>query len=280
VANTNPAHSNTIAEICRLIDQADELPSVDALAQSAGISRFHFQRIFKAVTGLTPKAYLDARRAERVRQALNEETNITDALYDAGFNANSRFYSKSADILGMTPTAYRKGGRGETIRFALGESTLGTILVAASDKGVCAIALGDDPEQLLRELQDQFHLAELVPGDKKFNSWVAKVVGYVEAPRTGLDLPLDIRGTAFQRRVWQALTRIPSGTTASYTEVATSIGAPTSARAVARACASNMLALAIPCHRVVRTDGALSGYRWGVERKKLLLEREIFNDKS
>jgi AraC family transcriptional regulator of adaptative response/methylated-DNA-[protein]-cysteine methyltransferase len=274
VASTLLTHTTAITRACRLIEQADELPSIDALAQTAGLSRFHFQRVFKAVTGLTPKTYLDARRAERVRAALTGEGRVTDALYDAGFNANSRFYSKSADILGMTPTAYRRGGLGESIRFALGESALGSILVAASDKGICAIALGDEPEQLVRELQDQFDRAELLPGDDTFNQWVARVVGFVEAPHTGLDLPLDIRGTAFQRRVWQALTRIPPGTTASYREIAEKIGAPQSARAVAQACAANVLAVAIPCHRVVRTDGALSGYRWGVERKRALLARE------
>ena len=199
---------------------------------------------------------------------------MTQAIYDAGFNSDSRFYEKSDQMLGMTPSRYRAGGVGARIRFALGECSLGSILVASSDKGICAILLGEDPDMLLRDLQDRFPHAKLIGGDADFEELIAKVVGFVEAPALGLDLPLDVRGTAFQQRVWQALREIPVGSTASYLDIARRIGAPKSVRAVARACGANALAVAIPCHRVVRSDGGLSGYRWGVERKRALLTRE------
>ncbi|MCC5883595.1 MAG: bifunctional DNA-binding transcriptional regulator/O6-methylguanine-DNA methyltransferase Ada [Halomonas sp.] len=267
-------HAESVARACRLIETSDELPSLDELAHEAGLSRFHFHRVFKSITGLTPKAYGVARRAERVRAELLSSETVTEAIYEAGYHSSGRFYAASNQMLGMTPKRYRAGGEGMEIRFALGECSLGTFLVAASEKGICAISLGHDPEQLLQEFQDRFSNANLIPGGKEFDTWVAKVVGFVEAPGVGWSLPLDIRGTAFQQRVWQALIEIPVGTTISYAELAQQIGSPKSVRAVARACASNTIALAIPCHRVVRSDGALSGYRWGVERKRALLERE------
>ena len=267
-------HAARIAEACRLIEQADETPSLDALAQTAGLSRYHFHRLFKAVTGLTPKAYADAQRARRMRDELQGSASVTDAIYGAGFNSSGRFYAASSQLLGMTPTQYRAGGEDAAIRFAIGECSLGAILVAATDKGICAITLGDDPAVLLAELQQRFPRAQLTGADADFERVVATVVGFVEAPRTGLDLPLDVRGTAFQQRVWQALQQIPAGATASYSDIAQRLGAPRSVRAVAQACAANAIAVAIPCHRVVRQDGALSGYRWGVERKRALLERE------
>lgn len=263
-----------VAEACRAIQAAEQLPSLDALAASAGMSRFHFHRVFKALTGVTPKAYADAQRAQRVRTELAHAPTVTDAIYGAGYNSNGRFYGQSTELLGMTPTAFRSGGSGVSIRFAVGECWLGSILVAATDKGVCAISLGDDPDVLIRGLQDQFPKARLLGGDNDFEQWVARVVGFVGAPGQGLDLPLDLHGTAFQQRVWQALRDIPAGSTASYADIAARIGRPTSVRAVAQACASNSIAVAIPCHRVVRTDGSLSGYRWGVERKRALLDRE------
>jgi AraC family transcriptional regulator of adaptative response/methylated-DNA-[protein]-cysteine methyltransferase len=239
------------------------------------MSPYHFHRVFKAVTGLTPKAYAAARRAVRVRDELAEGTNsVTQAIYGAGFNSSGRFYAKAEEMLGMTPTAFRKGGDAAAIRFAVGECSLGSILVAATEKGVCAILIGDDPDELAHELQDRFPRADLIGGDAAFEALVARVVGFVEAPALGCNLPLDVRGTAFQQRVWQALRAIPAGETASYAEIARRIGAPGSARAVAQACAANNIAVAIPCHRVVRNDGALSGYRWGVERKRALLARE------
>lgn len=267
-------HAALVAALCRLIETADAPPGLDRLAAHAGLSRYHLLRVFKAVTGLTPGAYAAAHRARRVRGELARGGSVTDAVFAAGYNASSRFYEHADHMLGMTPGSFRAGGAGTTIRFAIGQCSLGAILVAASTRGVCAIALGDDPELLARALQDRFGRAELIGGDPDFEQLVARVVGCVEAPRLGLDLPLDIRGSAFQQRVWQALRDIPAGTTASYADIAKRIGAPGAARAVAGACAANPLAVAIPCHRVVRTDGGVSGYRWGVERKRALIERE------
>jgi AraC family transcriptional regulator, regulatory protein of adaptative response / methylated-DNA-[protein]-cysteine methyltransferase len=264
----------TIAAACRLIEQAEGTPSLAQLAQQAGFSPSHFHRVFKAITGLTPKAYAAAQRAKRVRNALSTRGTVTEAMYDAGYNSNGRFYATAHEVLGMTPSNYRAGGTQTTIRFAVGECSLGAILVAQSERGICAILLGDDPDALARDVQDRFPQATLIGGDAGFEQLVATVVGCVEAPALGLDLPLDIRGTAFQQRVWQALRKIPAGSTASYTDIARHIGAPHAVRAVAQACGANALAVAIPCHRVVRHDGTLSGYRWGVERKRILLERE------
>jgi AraC family transcriptional regulator of adaptative response/methylated-DNA-[protein]-cysteine methyltransferase len=199
---------------------------------------------------------------------------VTGAIYGAGFNSSSRFYETSADVLGMTPSNFRRGGKDADIHFAVGECSLGAILVARSDKGVCAISLGDDPDRLVRDLQDSFPNAQLIGADREFEQVVAQVVGFIEEPRAGLDLPLDIRGSAFQERVWQALREIPVGATASYADIARRLGAPSAVRAVAQACGANEIAVAIPCHRVVRADAALSGYRWGIERKRALLEKE------
>ncbi len=267
-------HAQAVAQACRLIESAESMPTLEMLARSAGMSPFHFHRVFKATTGVTPRAYAAAHRVRRVRGELQRGASVTDAIYEAGFNSNGRFYATARDVLGMTPTAYRAGGRGEAIHFAIGQCSLGAILVAATERGVCAITLGDDVAALLRDLEQRFPRAHLLGGEAKFERWVAQVIAHVERPGLGLDLPLDVRGTAFQQRVWQALRKIPAGSTASYAEIAERIGAPRSVRAVAQACAANALAVAIPCHRVVRTDGALSGYRWGVERKRALLERE------
>ncbi len=266
--------ADLVAELCRHIESAEQVPTLDELAERAGLSPWHLHRLFKEVTGVTPKAYAAAHRASRVRRELTRSDTVTEAIYDAGYNSNGRFYEDSDEILGMTPTAWRSGGADTEIRFAIGQCALGAILVAQSERGVCAIALGDDPDALARDLQDQFPRARLIGGDAGFEALVAKVVGFVEAPRVGLDLPLDVRGTAFQQRVWQALREIPVGETASYSEIAERIGSPKSVRAVAQACGANALAVAIPCHRVVRSDGSLSGYRWGVERKSALLRRE------
>ena len=267
-----------VAQACRTIEAADAAgaaaPDLAALAASACISRFHFHRIFKEATGLTPRAYAQARRAERLRAQLPGSASVTAAMYDAGYNSSGRFYAQSKQVLGMQPADYRAGGAGLRIRFALGACSLGAILVAATPKGVCAILLGDDPEELLRDLQDRFPKAVLAGGEPDFEHWMAQVVGLVEAPAQGLGLPLDVRGTAFQQRVWEALRAIPPGSTANYAEIAARIGAPKAVRAVAQACAANAIAVAIPCHRVVKSDGAISGYRWGVERKRALLARE------
>ena len=264
-----------VAAACRRIEQAEVPPSLEELAQAADLSPHHFHRVFKAVTGLTPKAYAQAHRGKALRDALARPgTKVVDAAFDAGFNASSRFYDSADALLGMKPAQYRDGGADARIMFAIAQCALGALLVARSGRGLCAISLGDDPEALLRELQERFPRAELVGGDGGFERLVAQVVGFVEAPRLGLDLPLDIRGTAFQQRVWEALRKVPAGETVSYAEIAARIGSPRSVRAVAQACAANTLAVAIPCHRVVRSDGALSGYRWGIARKQLLLARE------
>jgi AraC family transcriptional regulator of adaptative response/methylated-DNA-[protein]-cysteine methyltransferase len=268
-------HAAIVAETCRVIEAAEEAPSLERLAAKAGMSSSHFHRLFKAATGLTPKAYAQAQRAKRVREELaNQDASVTSAIYGAGFNSNGRFYESVGDMLGMTPSDYRSGGANADIHFAVGECSLGSILVARSERGVCAILLGAEPDELARDLQDRFPQARLIGGDAGFETLVAQIIGFVEAPALGLDLPLDVRGTAFQQRVWQALRQVPAGSTVSYAEVARRIGAPGSARAVAQACGANALAVAIPCHRVVRNDGALSGYRWGVERKQALLRKE------
>ncbi|HMI85547.1 MAG TPA: bifunctional DNA-binding transcriptional regulator/O6-methylguanine-DNA methyltransferase Ada [Polyangiaceae bacterium] len=263
-----------VAEICQHLERAENTPSLAELADRTGWSVYHLHRVFRAVTGLTPKAYAEGRRAERMRTTLGRSRTVTEAIYDAGYNSSGRFYEKADDVLGMTPATFRAGGARAEIRFAIGECSLGSILVASSSRGVCAISLGNDPATLARELQDRFPQAELIGGDAEFERLVAEVVGLVEAPRVGFDLPLDVRGTAFQERVWRALRKIPAGETASYRDIAQRIGFPKAIRAVAQACAANTLAVAIPCHRVVRSDGAASGYRWGVERKLDLLRRE------
>jgi AraC family transcriptional regulator, regulatory protein of adaptative response / methylated-DNA-[protein]-cysteine methyltransferase len=268
-------HAILVEAACRRIEASEEILSLNELADHAGLSPFHFHRVFRAVTGLTPRAYGEAHRANRLRHALSAgRASVTAAIYSAGYGSSSRFYEKSGDILGMTATAYKNGGQDAEIRFAVGECSLGSVLVARSAKGVCALSLGDDPDALVRALQDRFPKAELVGGDHEFEGLVARVVAMVDNPAAGLGLPLDMRGTAFQQRVWTALQAIPAGQTVSYAELARCIGAPQSTRAVARACASNTIAIAIPCHRVIRRDGTVSGYRWGVERKRILLERE------
>lgn len=268
------ANTAIVSKACRLIHDAAEPLSLAQLAESVELSPHYFHRLFKKATGLTPKAYALAGRAARLRAGLTQAATVTEAFHAAGFGSNSRFYEASAGVLGMSPTHYRSGGAHEVLTFAVGQCSLGAILVASSVKGVAAILLGDDPDALVRDLEDRFPKAQLVGADAAYEQLVAKVVGLVEAPARGLALPLDVRGTAFQQRVWQALRDIPAGATASYASIAQKIGSPRSVRAVAGACAANAIAVAIPCHRVVRHDGGLSGYRWGVERKRDLIARE------
>jgi AraC family transcriptional regulator, regulatory protein of adaptative response / methylated-DNA-[protein]-cysteine methyltransferase len=264
-----------VARACRLIESSEKPPQLEEVAAEVGISAFHFHRLFKAETGLTPKAYCSAYRARKLRDELSTpNASITDAIYGAGFSSNSRFYEASDQLLGMRARDYRAGGVGAVIRFAVGQCSLGAILVAQSQRGICAILLGNDPDAIVRDLQDQFPKAQLIGGDDEFEQLIAEVVGFIEAPSIGLHLPLDVQGTAFQERVWRALREIPPGTTVSYAHIAERIGSPKAVRAVAQACGANHIAVAIPCHRVVRRDGDISGYRWGVDRKRELLRRE------
>lgn len=270
---TDP-HSLAIARACRLIAEAEAPPNVDALAGAVGMSLSHFHRVFKLQTGSTPRAYAAAQRAQRLRSVLPTSPSVTSAIYHAGFNSNGRFYSSATRLLGMTPTTFRAGGKGATIRFAVSACSLGWILVAATGRGICSIALGDDPEALVEQLKHRFAHADLIAGDDGFQRWVAGVVDVVERPGDDLRLPLEVQGTAFQHRVWRRLMKIPCGQTRTYGQIAAELGTPNATRAVASACAANPVAVAIPCHRVVRSDGSISGYRWGAGRKRKLLDAE------
>lgn len=267
-------HAGAVAKACRLMEDASEPPAVAELARVVGLSRFHFQRVFKAITGVTPSRFAAARRGHRVRESLSSTGTVTAAAYDAGFNSSGRFYEHAARELGMAPATFRKGGEGVVIRFAVAQSSLGATLVAATKKGVCAILLGDEAEPLVRDLERRFPRAELQPGGRDFERTVALVIGFIEAPKLGLDLPLDLRGTLFQQRVWEALREVPPGSTTTYSEIANRIGAPKAIRAVGQAVGANPVAVAVPCHRVIRVGGAICGYHWGVERKRQLLARE------
>jgi AraC family transcriptional regulator of adaptative response/methylated-DNA-[protein]-cysteine methyltransferase len=270
-------HLETIVRACRRIDEAEEPIPLAALAASAGMSPYHFHRLFRKVVGVTPKGYADQRRAEKLKELLGRGMPVTRAMYDAGFGSVSRLYGSAGELLGMPPSRYKAGAAGVSIRYGLARTYLGWVIVAATVRGVCAIDIGDSRKALVERLRARFPRAELRKGDREFAGWVARVEALVESPGRGIDVPLDIRGTAFQRKVWESLRAIPPGKTASYGEVARRIGRPEAARAVARACASNDLAVAIPCHRVVRKDGDPGGYRWGADRKRALLEREKTN---
>lgn len=264
-----------VARACRFIEAAETTPKLEDIAAEVGLSPYHFHRTFKEVTGVTPKAYAASHREQAVRDSLRNVDTVTEAIYGAGYNANSRFYEKAQSFLGMQPQEFKKGGYGKTIQYVIRECALGLMLLAATDQGVCSIRLGDDAKMLEAELQSEFPGAVLTGSDDTFESWVDAALDLIDARRpSGRRLPLDIRGTVFQQRVWKALQTIPAGETASYKEIAEQIGSPKAVRAVAQACASNPVAVAVPCHRVVRSDGALSGYRWGVERKKKLLKQE------
>ena len=272
-ASLDSERARLVAEACREIEN-NGLQRLDDLSAKSGLSRFHFHRIFKAITGVTPKEYSLAHRRKAVRTALKSGTAVTDAIYDAGFQSSSRFYEKVTDTLGMTPKAFRAGGANEVLNFAVSACSLGRLLVAASDKGIAAILIGDEDDLLIADLRKIFPKADCVPGDGSFASTIGHVVEIVERSGIAPELPLDVRGTAFQQRVWKALKAIPPGSTATYSEIATRIGHPKAVRAVARACATNPLAVVVPCHRVVRGDGHMAGYRWGIERKRALIARE------
>ena len=263
-----------IARACRAIEESATSLGLDELASQANLSPWHFHRLFKEVVGVTPKQYATTHRNQRFRVGLMGDVSVTDAIYDAGFGSSSRAYEASAGHLGMTPSAYRGGGAGLEIRIAAGQCFLGWVLVAATELGICAIEFGDDPATVRDQFESRFSNAHIVDDDDDFNDWLDEVVAFIETPEIGLDLPLDIQGTAFQRRVWDALRQVSSGTTVSYRELASRIGRPNSARAVAQACAANRVPVAIPCHRVVRQDGGLGGYKWGIARKRALIRRE------
>jgi AraC family transcriptional regulator, regulatory protein of adaptative response / methylated-DNA-[protein]-cysteine methyltransferase len=265
-----------VAAACRTIESAEEPPRLSQLAALAGGSPYHFHRTFKRIVGVTPKAYAAAHRNRRVQSSLQSGSEVTAAIYDAGFNSSGRFYEVAPEILGMKPSVYRNGGQGEAVWHSVGRCSLGRVLVAATARGLCAILLGDSAAELQADLKTRFPHATLTKPPAGFADWIDTVVRFVDDPARagGLDLPLDVRGTAFQRRVWEALRHIPAGKTTTYTEIAGRMGSPRAARAVAGACAANALAVAIPCHRVIASNGALAGYRWGVERKRRLLERE------
>lgn len=263
-----------VARACRALEAAETAPTLAQLATDAGLSRWHFQRVFKAETGVTPRQYFVDRRAARFRDRLRADRTVTEAVFDAGFGSSSRAYGHARDELAMTPSTYRDGGTGEHIRCGVARCALGRVAVAATDGGICAIELADDEAAARARVAEAFPNAHIESAGADFDEWLQRVVVCIESPGQGLDLPLDIRGTAFRRRVWQALREIPPGETVTYAELATRIGRPGAARAVAGACAANRIAVAVPCHRVVRGDGGLGGYRWGVERKQQLLDRE------
>jgi len=270
-----PPHTLAVLQACKRMDEADTPPSLKQLAQVAGLSPFHFQRLFKKMVGVTPKQYAMEKLASRLRTNLEKDSTITGAMYAAGFASSSRFYEKAAATLGMKPSTYKNGAQGVQIRFATAPCFLGFVLVGATAQGICAIDFGDTAEALKENLRRRFPKAVFQNPDPRFNKMIRQVLAFLEEPhRSRLDLPLDVQGTAFQRRVWMALQAIPAGDTMTYSEIAARIGKPKATRAVARACAANTLAVAVPCHRVVRGDGQLGGYRWGLERKRLLLERE------
>jgi AraC family transcriptional regulator, regulatory protein of adaptative response / methylated-DNA-[protein]-cysteine methyltransferase len=263
-----------IEQACEHMQNSASRLSLDELAHKVGMSPHHFHRVFKSIVGVTPKDYQQAILQKRMVNALDKSQSITEAIYDAGFNSAGRFYEGADAMLGMTAQSYRKEGSGVEIRYAVEPCALGVILVAATPRGVCAIEFGSSAHELVERLRGRFAQASFSPADETFRNWIGKILAYIEHPKTLLDMPLDVQGTVFQRRVWKALQDIPVGQTLSYTEVAEKIGQPSAARAVASACASNQIAVVIPCHRVVRSDGSLSGYRWGVERKAELLRRE------
>lgn len=267
------AWDDPIARACRFIESAESLPPLEEVAAAAGLSPHHFHRRFKAETGVTPRAWAAARRAERLAAALGRGESVTQAIHGAGYESARSAYAESGPRLGMAPRRVAKKGAGTRILAAVAMTSLGALLVAATDVGVVRIAFGQETE-LMNGLKRDFAEAEIVLGDAGFGRTVSIVVAMVEEPGKGQTLPLDIRGTAFQRRVWEALRRIPAGATATYGEIAAAIGKPTAVRAVAGACAANELALAIPCHRVVPAAGGTGGYRWGPERKETLLSRE------
>jgi AraC family transcriptional regulator of adaptative response/methylated-DNA-[protein]-cysteine methyltransferase len=265
---------DAVVQACRMIEEAKQPPSLDELADAAGYSKYHFHRLFKRIVGVTPAQYAAEKRSDRLRSELQNKSAVTDAIFSAGFESSSRFYETAASSLGMKPTEYRDGGPGMSIRYAIRQIYLGLVLIAATGRGICKIDFGDSEQELLNGLRERFPQAELNAHDPQFAETVNQVLAFLERPQAALNLPLDIQGTAFQRRVWAALRDIPPGQKVTYGDIAREIGRPKASRAVAGACAANQIAVVVPCHRVVRSDGGLGGYRWGIARKEAILERE------
>src|SRR6201997_2868553 len=272
--STASRHIAAIEKACALLQKSETMPSLAELADAAGISPFHFHRVFKQITGATPRDYARTHRLGRLADKLDAGQPVTEAIYASGFGASSRAYESAPAALGMTPGARRRGGIGQTIRFVTVETPLGWALVAATERGICMTALAGDRDSLIAALSQPFPAADMSAEDAGLKAWADRIVGFITAPDRNLDLPLDIQGTAFQARVWRALQKIPLGQTARYFENADRPRPPKAGRPVAQACAANKLALIVPCHRVIRSDGDLGGYRWGLERKRALLARE------
>ncbi len=258
----------------------DRPPTLSQLAVSAGMSASHLQRTFRHVTGITPRQYADAVRVTRLKSAIQKGSNVTDAMYEAGYGSSSRLYEQSNAHLGMTPATYGRGGRGMQISYTIANCSLGRVLVAGTERGISAVYLGDSDDQLSAALRKEYSQAEIRRAPGAHAQWTRAIIGHIDGAKLPHDLPTDVIATAFQRRVWEALRAIPYGTTRSYSELAKLLGSPNSTRAVARACATNPVSIVVPCHRVVRSDGSLSGYRWRLPRKELLLERERANAKG
>ncbi len=264
-----------VRSVCHLLEAAAaDTPDLAELGEELAVSRFHLQRLFKKLMGITPHQYAEARRTARFKERLKAGESVSAATYEAGYGSSSRLYEKAAEQLGMTPAVYRKGGKGMQINYTIAESPLGWLLVAATLKGICAVTLGDTPEQLLSDLAAEFPQSDITANETVLQQQVAALLAHLNGQLPHPDLPLDVRGTAFQKRVWEELRRIPYGQTVSYSELARRIEQPSATRAVAHACATNPAALVTPCHRVIRENGELSGYRWGIERKRVLLAQE------
>jgi AraC family transcriptional regulator, regulatory protein of adaptative response / methylated-DNA-[protein]-cysteine methyltransferase len=268
------SQARRVAQARQILDNAEGVVTLPQLSTQVGLSPFHLQRLFKRATGLTPREYQSARRMQHVKHGLRQGDDVTTALYDAGFGSSSRLYERAPQHLGMTPGEYKRGGAGANITFAIAPSPLGRLLVAATERGLCAVRFGENATDLERDLRTEFHAAALHRDDVRMKQYVEALLGVIHGENTIIDLPLDVRATAFQRKVWEKLRQIPRGETRSYSDIAREMGNPAAVRAVARACASNPVALAVPCHRVVRSDGDLAGYRWGVARKRKLLRLE------
>jgi AraC family transcriptional regulator of adaptative response/methylated-DNA-[protein]-cysteine methyltransferase len=270
-----PAQMDAVRRACALIDAAeDSPPTLESLARAVGIGATRFQKLFKRATGVSPRQYAAMRRVARVKSLLRRGEPVASALYGAGYGSSRGLYESAHATLGMTPATYKRGGLGAVIGYAFGRSTLGEVLVAATERGVCFVALGDSQAKLVAELQAEFPAADLRPDADRLGAWLGEVLHRLDGAEPAATLPLDVRCTAFQRRVWQALTEIPLGETRTYSELAGALGAPRAQRAVGRACATNPVSILVPCHRAVREDGGLGGYRWGLKRKQGLLEKE------